>query len=134
ATRNYGADIRLVGETVEACLQAANEFAEETGALLVPPFDDDAVIAGQGTVALEMLESAPEIENLIIPIGGGGLIAGTAAAAKQWAKERGQRMKVIGVQAENAAPYPPSLAAGHPIQIETKPTIADGIAVAKPGL
>ncbi|MGO1569980.1 MAG: threonine ammonia-lyase [Canibacter sp.] len=133
ATRNYGAEVRLVGENVEECLAAAIEFAAETGALFVPPFDDDAVIAGQGTVALEMLESAPDIENIIVPIGGGGLISGVAAAAKQWAEANGREIKIIGVQAENAAPYPESLAAGHPVTIQTKPTIADGIAVARPG-
>ena len=133
ATRNYGADVRLTGVNVEECLAAANEFSASTGALVVPPFDDPAVIAGQGTVALEMLDTQPQIENLIVPIGGGGLISGMAAAAKQWAAENNRPMRVIGVQAENAAPYPVSLAAGKPVTIETRATIADGIAVARPG-
>lgn len=133
ATRNYGAQVRLEGHSVEEALRAANAFAAETGAVFIPPFDHEAVIAGQGTIALEMLEEAPEIETIVVPIGGGGLIAGVAAAAKLWAAERGRTMRVIGVQAENAAPYPASLAAGEPVTVETRPTIADGIAVARPG-
>ncbi|MBL3699697.1 threonine ammonia-lyase [Leucobacter luti] len=134
ATRNYGANVQLVGATFDETNRAAQEFVRETGAIFIPPFDDPAVIEGQGTVALEMLDVAPEIENLIVPIGGGGLIAGVAVAAKQWAAERGRTIRVIGVQAENAAPYPASLAAGEPVTIQTKSTIADGIAVARPGV
>ena len=133
ATRHYGAHVRLAGVNVEEGLAAANAFAEQTGALFVPPFDDDAVITGQGTVALEMLSERPDIENIVVPIGGGGLISGMAAAAKQWAKREGRPMRVIGVQAENAAAYPPSLDAGRPVTITTSRTIADGIAVARPG-
>ncbi len=134
ATRNYGANVQLVGATFDETNQAAQDFVRETGALFIPPFDDAAVIEGQGTIALEMLDAAPEIENLIVPIGGGGLIAGVAAAAKQWAAERGRDIRVIGVQAENAAPYPVSIAAGEPVTIQTRSTIADGIAVARPGV
>ncbi|MBB4071000.1 threonine ammonia-lyase [Leucobacter sp. OH2974_COT-288] len=133
ATRNYGANVQLVGVSVEESLAAAKAFAADTGAHFVPPFDDDDVIAGQGTIALEMLQDAPEITTLVAPIGGGGLISGVAAAAKQWAAANGRQLRVIGVHAENAAAVPPSLAAGHPVTIETKPTIADGIAVARPG-
>lgn len=133
ATRNYGADVQLVGVSVEEALAAAREFASATGAHFVPPFDDSAVIAGQGTIALEILEDAPEIDTLVVPIGGGGLISGVAAAAKQAAAVAGKEIRVIGVQAENAAACPPSLRAGQPVTIETKPTIADGIAVARPG-
>lgn len=133
ATRNYGAHVELVGVDVEESLAAANRFAEDTGALFIPPFDDPAVIAGQGTIALEMLEDAPDIETLVVPIGGGGLISGMAAAAKQWAEANDKAIQVVGVQAENAAAYPVSLAAGHPVTIKTKATIADGIAVARPG-
>ena len=133
ATRSYGAEVILAGETFTETNVAAQEFVRETGAHFVPPFDDRAVIEGQGTVALEMLEAAPDIENIVVPIGGGGLIAGVAAAAKQLAAREGRRMRIIGVQAENAAPYPRSLAEGEPVTITTKPTIADGIAVARPG-
>ncbi|SJN12934.1 Threonine dehydratase [Leucobacter sp. 7(1)] len=134
ATRNYGADVQLVGATFDETNRAAQAFVAETGALFIPPFDDAAVIEGQGTIALEMLDIAPDIENLIVPIGGGGLIAGVASAAKQWAAAQRREIRVIGVQAENAAPYPSSLAAGEPVTIQTKSTIADGIAVARPGV
>lgn len=133
ATRNYGAEVRLEGNDFEATLAASLAFTEQTGALFMPPFDHEAVIEGQGTVALEMLETAPEIETLVVPIGGGGLISGMAAAAKLWAREHGRAMKVIGVQAENSAAFIPSLDAGEPVTISTLPTIADGIAVARPG-
>lgn len=133
ATRNYGAEVQLAGEIFDETSVAAQAFVRETGAVFIPPFDDDAVIEGQGTVALEILESAPEVETIIVPIGGGGLISGVAAAAKQWAAKHGRPMRIVGVQAENAAPFPVSLAAGEPTTIKTFPTIADGIAVARPG-
>lgn len=134
ATRNYGANVELVGATFDETNQAAQAFVRETGAIFIPPFDDDAVIAGQGTVAIEMLEAAPDIETIVVPIGGGGLIAGVAVAAKLWAAEQGREIRIVGVQSENAAPYPASLAAGEPVTIQTKSTIADGIAVARPGV
>lgn len=133
ATRNYGAEVVLVGDTFNETNVAAQEFVRKTGAHFVPPFDDMAVIEGQGTVALEMLEVAPDIETIVVPIGGGGLIAGVAAAAKQIAAREGRPMRIIGVQAENASAYPESLAMGEPVTITTRPTIADGIAVARPG-
>ena len=133
ATRNYGAEVVLVGDTFNETNVAAQEFVRKTGAHFVPPFDDMAVIEGQGTVALEMLDVAPEIETIVVPIGGGGLIAGVAAAAKQIAAREGRLMRIIGVQAENASAYPESLALGEPVTITTRPTIADGIAVARPG-
>ncbi|MFF8819431.1 MULTISPECIES: threonine ammonia-lyase [Leucobacter] len=133
ATRNYGAEVQLAGDIFDETAVAAQEFVRETGAVFIAPFDDHAVIEGQGTVALEILETAPEVETIIVPIGGGGLISGVAAAAKQWAAKHGRPMRIIGVQAENAAPFPVSLAAGEPVTVKTSPTIADGIAVARPG-
>ncbi|MGZ0069890.1 threonine ammonia-lyase [Microbacterium sp. Yaish 1] len=133
ATRGYGADVVLEGATVETPLRLAAEFAERTGAVLIHPFDHPDVITGQGTLGLELVEQVPDIETLLIPIGGGGLIAGVAAAVKGRAAAEGRRVRVIGVQAENAAAYPSSLAAGMPLAVETTPTIADGIAVARPG-
>ncbi|GAA1326138.1 threonine ammonia-lyase [Leucobacter albus] len=133
ATRNYGADVQLAGDIFDETAVAAQEYVRETGAVFIAPFDDHAVIEGQGTVALEILESAPEVETIVVPIGGGGLISGVAAAAKQWAAKRGKPMRIIGVQAENAAPFSVSLEAGEPVTIKTSPTIADGIAVARPG-
>ncbi|MEO8262191.1 MAG: threonine ammonia-lyase, partial [Pseudolysinimonas sp.] len=133
ATRNYGAEVVLHGHVVDETLRAAADFAERTGAIIIPPFDHPAIIAGQGTIALEIIEQTPDVENVIVPIGGGGLIAGIASAFAQLAPEIGRRVRIIGVQAENAAAYPPSLAAGEPIAITTTPTIADGILVGRPG-
>lgn len=133
ATRNYGADVRLEGDLLEATFAAAREFVNETGAVFIAPFDHPAVIEGQGTIALEILDSAPDVETFIVSIGGGGLISGVAAAAKLQAQREGRRIRVIGVQAENAAAFQPSLDAGGPVTVQTRPTIADGIAVARPG-
>ncbi|MFT4136303.1 threonine ammonia-lyase [Microbacterium sp.] len=133
ATRGYGADVILDGATVETPLRLAAEFADRTGAVLIHPFDHRDVIVGQGTLGLEILDDAPETETLIMGIGGGGLVAGVAAAAKARAAAAGRTVRVIGVQAENSAAYPASLAAGEPLEVATTPTIADGIAVARPG-
>ena len=134
ATRDYGAEVILRGTTVTEPLLAAAEYAKETGAILIPPFDHADVVTGQGTLGLEILDQVPELETVIVPIGGGGLISGVASALKQRAARDGRRIRVIGVQAENAAAYSPSLAAGEVVAISILPTIADGIAVAKPGL
>ena len=133
ATRYYGAEVVLRGHTVSEPLAAAQEFAERTGAVYIPPFDHADVIAGQGTLGLELLEQAPDVETVIVPIGGGGLISGVASVLKRTAAEQGRSIRVIGVQAANAAAYPVSLAAGAVTEIAITPTIADGIAVAKPG-
>ncbi|HKT01278.1 MAG TPA: threonine ammonia-lyase [Rugosimonospora sp.] len=129
ATKGYGARVELAGESVDETLVAAQEFAEKTGAVFIHPFDHRDVIAGQGTVALEILEQCPEVETIVAGVGGGGLISGVAAAAK--AIKPGVR--VVGVQAAGAAAYPPSLAAGHPVRLERCATIADGVAVGRPG-
>jgi len=92
ATRRYGADVKLEGADVEACLAAAREFSEETGALFIPPFDNEDIITGQGTISLEVLDLEPGIETIVVPIGGGGLISGVAAAAKLWAQREGRPM------------------------------------------
>ncbi|MDX2025641.1 threonine/serine dehydratase, partial [Microcella sp.] len=133
ATRHYGAEVVLRGHTVSEPLKAAQEFAERTGAVYIPPFDHVDVVAGQGTLGLELLEQVPELETVIVPIGGGGLISGVASVLKRRAAEQGRSIRVIGVQAANAAAYPVSLAAGAVTEITISPTIADGIAVAKPG-
>ncbi len=133
ATRGYGADVVLEGATVETPLRLAAEFAERTGAVLIHPFDHEDVIVGQGTLGLELYDALPDLDTVIVGIGGGGLIAGVAAAVKARAAAAGRTVRVIGVQAENSAGYPPSLTAGHPLTVETRPTIADGIAVARPG-
>jgi threonine dehydratase len=129
ATRDYGATVKLVGNVVDESLAAAARFAEETGAVFIPPFDHPDVIAGQGTVGLEILEDVPDVQTIVVPVGGGGLISGIAAAVKQLAPH----VRVIGVQAANAAAFPESLDAGEVRTVRTKPTIADGIAVGTPG-
>ncbi|TFD83241.1 threonine ammonia-lyase [Cryobacterium fucosi] len=134
ATRDYGARVILRGNTVAEPLLAAAAYALETGAILIPPFDHPDVVIGQGTLGLEILDQVPDLDTVIVPIGGGGLVSGVASALKQRAAREGRTIRVIGVQAENAAAYPPSLAAGVATEIVISPTIADGIAVAKPGL
>ena len=133
ATRAYGADVMLVGDSIGETIEAAEAFAAESGAVMIPPFDHPDVIAGQGTLGLEILEQAPAATTIVVPIGGGGLAAGIASAAKQQAAKEGRPLRIVGVQAENAAPYIASLAAGEPRQVPVVPTIADGIAVYRPG-
>ncbi len=133
ATKNYGATVVLEGAVFGETLPAAKAYAEKKGAIFIPPFDHIDVIIGQGTVGMEIFDQVEDVQTIIVSIGGGGLAAGVAVAAKLRAKARGKKVQVIGVQAENAASYVPSLRAGKPKQIDTKPTIADGIAVAKPG-
>lgn len=133
ATRHYGAEVVLVGDTFDESRRAAQQHAAQTGAVFIPPFDHPDVIAGQGTLALELLDQVPDLQTVVVPIGGGGLAAGVATVLKQRAALEGRSIRVIGVQAANAAAYPPSLAAGEPTAVAVTPTIADGIAVAKPG-
>jgi threonine dehydratase len=128
ATRAYGATVEFAGDTVDESLVAAQEFAERTGAVLIHPFDHEDVIAGQGTVGLEILEQCPDVRTIITGVGGGGLISGIAVAAKAANPD----IRVIGVQAEGAAAVPASLRAGAPQRVPGH-TIADGIAVGRPG-
>ncbi|MFI0261494.1 threonine ammonia-lyase [Streptomyces sp. NPDC017056] len=129
ATREYGAEVRLHGHVVDETLAAAQEYARETGAVFIHPFDHRDIIAGQGTVGLEILEQCPEVRTIVVGIGGGGLAAGIAVAVKALRPD----VRIIGVQAAGAAAYPPSLAAGHPVSIEAPTTMADGIKVGRPG-
>ena len=115
ATRNYGAEVVLHGHVVDETLQARGRVRRAHRRRLIPPFDHPDVVAGQGTLALEILEQVPDVENVVVPIGGGGLISGIASAFAQLAPEIGRTVRIIGVQAENAAAYPPSLAAGEPM-------------------
>ena len=133
ATRGYGAEVVLEGKTVATSLRLAADYAERTGAVLIPPFDHRDIVVGQGTLGLEIVEDVPDVDTVIMGIGGGGLIAGVAAAVKAAAARRGREVRIIGVQAANAAAMPPSLEAGEPVEIQTTPTIADGILVARPG-
>lgn len=129
ATRGYGAEVKLVGHTVDEALEAAQEHAETTGAVLIHPFDHPDIIAGQGTLGLEILQQCPDVATIVVGVGGGGLISGIAAAVKAIRPE----IRVVGVQADGAAAFPPSLAAGHPVRLAGYRTIADGIAVGRPG-
>lgn len=133
ATLSYGAEVVLTGAIFDETLAAAKEFTAKTGAVFVPPFDHPEIIKGQGTVALEIMEQLPEVDNIVVCLGGGGLSAGVALAAKLKAKVLGKKIKVYAVQAEAAAAYPASLKAGKPVDFKVQPTIADGIAVARPG-
>ncbi|MFC4534286.1 threonine ammonia-lyase [Sphaerisporangium dianthi] len=129
ATRAYGADVIFAGTTVDQSLAAAKEHAEETGAVFIHPFDHADVVAGQGTVGLEILEQLPDVGTITVAVGGGGLAAGVALAVKSMRPG----VRVVGVQAERAAAYPASLAAGHPVMVDPASTMADGIAVGRPG-
>jgi threonine dehydratase len=125
ATRDYGADVVLDGATFEDSDAAARDHSENRSAVYVPPFDDPLVIAGQGTVGLELVEQAPEMETVVVPVGGGGLIGGVGAAVKALRPE----CQVVGVEPDGAADMERSLAAGRPVMLDRVDTIADGIAV-----
>jgi threonine dehydratase len=129
ATRAYGAEVRFHGQSVDEALQEATRFAQESGAVLVHPFDHPAIVAGQGTVGLEILEQVPDVRTVVVCTGGGGLLAGMAVAVKALRPD----VRVVGVQAESAAAYPASLAAGRPVVLDRMSTMADGIAVGCPG-
>ncbi|WJV46534.1 threonine ammonia-lyase [Streptomyces flavofungini] len=129
ATRDYGADVRLRGHVVDETLAAAQDYARETGAVFIHPFDHPDIVAGQGTVGLEILEQCPELRTLVVGVGGGGLAAGIAVAVKSLRPD----VRLVGVQAAGAAAYPPSLAAGRPTSIDNPVTMADGIKVGRPG-
>ncbi|MFF9086870.1 threonine ammonia-lyase [Streptomyces sp. NPDC014991] len=130
ATREYGAEVRLHGQVVDETLAAAQEYAAGTGAVFIHPFDHPDVIAGQGTVGLEILEQCPEVRTIVVGVGGGGLAAGIAVAVKALRPD----VRVVGVQAEGAAAYPASLAAGRPVSVRNPVTMADGIRVGRPGV
>lgn len=129
ATLGYGADVIFHGKTIDEALMAASAFSNETGAVFIHPFDHEHIVAGQGTMGLEILAQNPDVKTVVVCTGGGGLLAGTALAIKSLRPD----IKVIGVQAEMAAAYPPSLAAGSPQMLSKMSTMADGIAVGKPG-
>ena len=129
ATQDYGAEVLLHGTSVDEALQAAHAHATRTGAVLIHPFDHPDVVAGQGTIALEILEQVPDVRTILVPVGGGGLAAGIVAALGDDHPD----VQVIGVQAAGAAAYPTSLAVGHPVPAARMSTMADGIAVGRPG-
>jgi threonine dehydratase len=129
ATRSYGAEIILHGERIEDALSCATALASDRGAVFIHPYEHPDILAGQGTVGLEIVAQCPDVRTIVVPLGGGGLTAGIAMAARG----SDPSIRVVGVQAEAVAPFPASLAAGHPVPAESAPTMADGIAVARPG-
>src|SRR5436190_15467643 len=129
AVRGYGGEVHLVEGSYEEAAEAAAEFAERESRTLVVAFDDREIVAGQGTVGLELAEQAPAVRTVVVPLGGGGLAAGIAIALKSRIPEA----RVIGVQAEGCAPYIDSLAAHRPIGARSASTICDGIAIKRPG-
>lgn len=129
ATRNYGADVRLVGRDYQAAFEAAQVHQQQSGAVFVHAFDDPLVMAGQGTLGLELMADIPNLDTVLVPIGGGGLISGVAAAVKGL----NPKVRVIGVQAEGASTIAPSLNKGVPVVLDEVNTMADGIAVRKSG-
>jgi len=129
ATKAYGAEVRFHGHVVDEALIAAKEFSDQTGAVFVHPFDHPDIVAGAGTVGLEIVEQVPDVKTIVVCTGGGGLLAGIAVAVKGLRPD----VRVVGVQAEGAAAYPTSLSAGRPVALESMTTMADGIAVGCPG-
>jgi threonine dehydratase len=128
ATESYGARVRFAGTTVDEALVAARAFAEETGAAFIHPFDHPDIIAGQGTVGLEILEQCPQVKTVLVATGGGGLLAGIGTVLHALRPD----VRVVGVQAATAAAYPSSLVAGTPTRLAAMSTMADGIAVGCP--
>ena len=129
AASALGAVVHLGGANVDETFAFAHERAEQGGFAFVHPFDDPDVIAGQGGLGLELLADVPDIARVIVPVGGGGLVSGVAIALKSQRPE----IEVIGVQVETCAPFPASLEAGEPVAVTSALTIADGIAVKRPG-
>jgi threonine dehydratase len=129
ATERYGAKVILTGKDFGAAFDSAVQHAEEHGLIFVPPFDHPDIIAGQGTIGLEINDRLPEARTVVVPVGGGGLISGIAAALHG----RGQPVRLVGVQAAGAAAFPASLEQGLPVSLDEMSTIADGIAANCPG-
>lgn len=129
ATRAYGADVELVGNTFNDAFNAAMEFAESSGGVFIHPFNDPKIIAGAGTLGLELFEQFREVEYVFVPIGGGGLISGIAIAMKNL----NPKIKIIGVEAAGAQSMKLSIDRGEIVPMESVSTIADGIAVKSPG-
>ena len=124
ATRSYGGDVILFGQNTDEALKHAEKLAED-GRSFVHPYDDREIIAGQGTIGLEILEEVPDVEAVIVPVGGGGLISGIAAIIKR----RKPRTKIIGVQSAHVSSAFLSLKRGKRVEVRIKPTLADGIAL-----
>ena len=129
ATKGYGAEVILKGSILDESIAYSRELAAEHGYTMVHAFDDEKIIAGQGTIGLEIINAMPDVTTVVVPIGGGGLMSGIASAAKSLKPE----VRMVGVQAENSSWVKPSFEAGRPVDAHMSPTIADGIAVKRPG-
>jgi threonine dehydratase len=129
AVQAFGGTVNLEGDSVDDCVAAARQRADETGAGFVHPFDDPEVILGQATLGLELLQDIPDLETVVVPVGGGGLISGIAGVVKA----ARPATRVIGVQVEACAPFPASLQSDGPVTFNARATIADGIAIKRPG-
>lgn len=129
ATKNFGAEVLLFGANYDEAYAEARRLCEEQDLTFIHPFDEAAVISGQGTIALEILEQVPHLEAIVVPIGGGGLIGGIACAVK----ERNPKIRVVGVQTARLNSMQAAVAAGHPVTLDAATTIADGIAVRRCG-
>lgn len=129
ATRSYGVKVELQGDTFNDAYEYAKNLQEITGAIFIEPFNDECIIAGQGTIGLEILDKLPDVDTIIVPIGGGGLISGIATAVKMVRPE----CRIIGVQSEHAPSMKRSIEEKQIIKLEDVSTIADGIAVKTPG-
>ena len=127
--RGFGAEVVFAGTTSPERFQKAHELVEQRGLVMIPPFDDARIIAGQGTVGLEILEDWPEVENVLVPVGGGGLLSGVAA----YLKREKPACRVLGVEPENSPCMHRSLAAGEPTTVEVGPSMADGLLPVRPG-
>jgi threonine dehydratase len=128
-TRRHGAEIIFAGTTSAQRRERAEAEAAARGLTMVPPFDDERIIAGQATAGLEILEQQPDVAGIVVPVGGGGLVAGVAAAVKQSRPD----VKVVGVEPAGAAKMTASLEAGHPVTLASTATIADGLMPVRPG-
>ena len=129
ATKSYGVNVELQGDTFNDAYEYAKNLQEITGAVFIEPFNDEDIIAGQGTIGLEIIERMPDVDTVIVPIGGGGLISGIAIAVKHLKPE----CRIIGVQSEHAPSMKRSLEVGEMVNLTNVSTIADGIAVKTPG-
>ena len=129
ATRGYGATVIMHGASVDDAIEEALRIAARTVCVFIHPFDHADIVAGQGTLGFEIIEQCPQVRTVLIPVGGGGVAAGITVAVKSL----DPAVKIVGVQAESVAAYPASVSAGHPVAVRALPTMADGIAVRRPG-
>jgi threonine dehydratase len=128
ATKEYGADVILGGADLAEATDLGLAFAQDTSATMIHPYDDPHIIAGQGTLGLELLEQVPDVDTVVVPVGGGGLISGTALAIKT----TNPSVRIVGVHSSAVPTYVRAREVGEPLQIEPRPTVADGIAVSRP--